>query len=148
MKDINNNIQEAYCSFEICKLLKEKRFDIFTEAVWVEYHQNTEYYNKGVVFEKSGILHGRNSYHYNNEYYSIYSSPSQALAIEWIRINFNIWIHCISHEVGKWCYHIGKTTAGKIHPRICENGEYGLEDFDSPQEATEAALLYVLQNLI
>ena len=34
MKEINNNIQESYCSFEVSKLLKEKGFniseDIFT----------------------------------------------------------------------------------------------------------------------
>ena len=70
------------------------------------------------------------------------SAPTHALAIEWIRVNFGIGI-AISPKRGfefKWYvyFYNGKELLGEIKFAF----------FNSPQEATEAALLYTLKNLI
>lgn len=63
-----------------------------------------------------------------------------ALAIEWIRVNFGIWITVTSISQESWQCHMTKKgdSLGKCY----------LEDFYTPSEATEAALLHTLQNLI
>lgn len=139
MKTINNNIQESYCSFEVSKLLKEKGFNVLCPQ---------GYDTNDLEYQRFGLPKGIQFGICSNTKESSVVAPTHALAIEWIRVNFGIWIQAATHEVGKWCYHTQKTTAGTISPKICENGQFGLEDFDSPQEATEAAIKYTLKNLI
>lgn len=67
-----------------------------------------------------------------------YDTCTHALAIEWIRCNFDI--HIYTYCDGRtWRGSLQKTTGSiiKIFP-----------DNSSPQEATEFALLYTLKNLI
>lgn len=74
-----------------------------------------------------------------------------ALAVEWIRVNFGIHIWIASKDVdGKDVLYIGnarnipvkKDKKGFIIDPLPYNPK------STPQEATEAALLYTLQNLI
>ena len=69
--------------------------------------------------------------------------PTHALAIEWIRVNFGIWIQVFNEEknFGYDIINIKKKTS-------LGNLLYRAYAFNSPQQATEAALLYTLQNLI
>lgn len=127
---INNKIQEAYCSFEVSKLLKEKVFGI---------HVFSYYKNEGKA--KFNIFP-----HYEQEpdnwnadsYIDTYSIPTHALAIEWIRVNFGIWITVGYLGDGYNCTIQNKKGYTKK----------AMGNFKTPQEATEAALLYTLQNLI
>jgi hypothetical protein len=135
---INNNITEAYCSFEVSKLLKEKGFDI-----------PCFYYtgkHKGVVGWKDVENIDTTSDIYENflsknseieEYCS--SIPTHALAIEWIRVNFGTQFHLIPHWINGICYYRIGCTFINFKNEV---------DMWSPQEATEAALLHTLQNLI
>lgn len=72
-KEINNNIQESYCSFEVGKLLFAKGYRIPGRTV----------YNYNKVFI-DGI---------GDRWVSEYPAPTHALAIEWIRVNFKKWIY-------------------------------------------------------
>lgn len=128
---INNNIQEAYCSFEVSKLLKEKGFDVSTETLyWLEDELNPE-----LVYSRTP----RQGFH--KEYGGSLLAPTHSVAIEWIRVNFGIWV---SVEIA---------SCNTFRPKAYEldgdkfGGWEGYK-YSSPQEATEAALLYTLKNLI
>ena len=127
MKEINNNIQESYCSFEVSKLLKEKGFDCYT-TTW---HQR----GNGIVGDVVG-----KSDRYNSKGEAYTSRPTHALAIEWIRVNFEIWI-IIEPDIQNnrcWFQIISKKYKG--------DGNTGF--FNTLQEAEEVAMLYTLKELI
>jgi len=131
MKLINKDVHEHYCSLELLQLLYDKgmRYREWTDGVFTHNSLAEKRFNEGdVSYLKDTVTH--------------------QIVVEWLRVNHSIWIYTSSHEVDKWCYHIGKTIAGKISPKVCENGFFGLDDYDTPQEATEAGILYVLNNLI
>lgn len=66
---------------------------------------------------------------------------THALAIEWVRVNFGIWIFPdVTTGFEEWTGTAVKKGSSDL---LCR-----LTPFNSPQEATEAALLYVLNNLI
>ena len=83
-----------------------------------------------------------------------YSRPTHALAIEWIRVNFGIWITAYAHA-RKWVVTIEDISekswiredgSERMLPR--DIGSSNVEEKNSPQEAIEAALLYTLQNFV
>jgi len=142
MKEINNDITESYCSFEVSKLLKEKGFDCKCEDCfnsrgmlfsngWCE-----DVYDKGVniPFNNSTL---KSLFHI--------SRPTHALAIEWIRVNFNIFIHTTCDVGGEFIYTF-----------TIYNVNFGEEQclyssrllYESPQIATDSSLKYVLKELI
>lgn len=129
---MNNNITEAYCSFEVSKLLKEKGFEQLTQKAFIE--DGTEY-----QFETTP----QNYNDENGRFYKTSSRPTHSLAIEWIRVNFGKHILTIptysNHKIKGYVWNNHLITMDNI-------GDEGI--FDTPQEATEAALLYTLQNLI
>lgn len=131
---MNNDIQEAYCSFEVSKLLKEKGFDV-PLSTWYDPHGK----------EGFAGMKGR---------FNIYCArPIHALAIEWIRVNFGIFIYpqfqtwddgCFT---ANWCLKNGELW--NFHDLgVKKDMFWKRTKFNSPQEATEAALLHVLKNLI
>lgn len=123
--------------FEIAKLLKEKGFD----------NESAHYYN-----EKGEML-------FDAYYPSLqptkpdvyYDNPTIAEVIMWLYEKHGIWIevrHIKTFNVNRfhviiWNY---KDTSDYITIH-CENG-VGYEVWDSPTEAYEAAIFYVLSNLI
>lgn len=128
--EINNNIEESYCSLEVSKLLKEKECEVDTLNVY-----------RSEIFETYGEY--ELGYYSNSENKKgIVAAPTHALAIEWIRINFGFWIEIYKNASG-YGYIIQKTDTGSIIKEITD-----FIFFNSPQEATELALLYTLQNLI
>lgn len=125
-KKINNTIKESYCSFELSKLLKDKGFDCF---------HNKSYMDFGV----DGIPDMKivNWVSKQNT-----PAPTHALAIEWIRVNFEIFLQPLPVIKG-YVFAIYDLS----NPLKLIEGEMK-KSFKSPQEATEAALLYALKNLI
>lgn len=121
-------ITEDYVSFEVAKLLKEKGFD-----------QNcATYYLDGQVWR-----------HYHGEVIpkgkQIYAAPTQAMAMKWLRKNYQIFIRpniSFLYPI-KWyseifCYGDNLKTQQDIKT----------EYYDSPEQACEAAIKYCLENLI
>lgn len=133
---INNNIQEPYCSFEVSKLMKEKGF-IKAGAAYTldgQFWINSNLLNESITGKPKPVF---------------IPCPTHALAIEWIRVNFGISIEInLSFNGNEWLWEsskFGKTINTKqTFKNLLESGS----GFNSPQEATEAALLYVLKNLI
>ena len=152
MKEINNNIKESYCSFEVSKLLKEKEFDV--ECL----HFYTKPKSKMYGIDEHGRAYpikntSKKLYtfgqHASSKDDNVYLAPTHALAIEWIRVNFGIWIevpHINTYGVNRFHIIVWKYNEEDYHSIYTEDGGYIV--FDSPQEATEAALKYVLEILI
>jgi hypothetical protein len=126
-------IQEAYCSFEVSKLLKEKGFNCPCK----------------VVYSPKGIIK-----HYLKE--EVYAHnlkghkklcPTHQMAMAWLREVHNI---CIVIEPHAYDYINEKNTSYVYSlwqgDNYYENPE--LKSYPSYEEAVEAALKYVLKNLI
>lgn len=139
-KEINNNIFEHYCSKEVSKLLKEKGFKVPVLT----------YYDKCEIVS-SNITSVFNAIDYNNDYLC-YSRPTHSVAIEWIRVNFGIWIQGafpLSKRKWEWIiFDLKEKIKGQNCYKNIMSLNYEPHYFDTPYEATEAALLYTLKNLI
>ena len=134
---MNNNIQEQLVSFETAKLLKEKGARLKSN-----YNHNcneTEFYHK--------LTGDIKLYSYFNTFDNMVSVPTQQLAIDWIRVNFNLHIGCwfngnITESINLlFCYDIKKIQST---PNLIKNQT----GFNTPEEAKEAAIQYCLNNLI
>ena len=148
---MDNSITEDYCSFEVSKLLKEKGLCI---------HNTTGYDVKGNVYLHQGgqepVCNGQKYYEGRNyiEEEFLCSRPTHSLAIKWIRENFGIYIKIdwfIKEDNSiDWDFSIQK-----VGPNIDKKGnseylKYYDEEigYNSPEEAIEAALKYVLKTLV
>jgi hypothetical protein len=122
-------ITEAYCSYEVAKLLKEKGFDelcIFK-------------YNSEGIKVKAGkaIDEWSNTELEEDEY----SAPTHQMVMRWLREIHKIFIQVELYSKYNDCwFQLFQNT----HRLMLENHEV----YNSYEEATEAALRYVLENLI
>lgn len=145
-------IQEAYCSYEIAKLLKEKGFNIPTQFVWYE---NSLYkageHSIDFFFLTDDVNDDRFVRYSNNDkilsYISgeVFSCPTHQLAMTWIREMYDLHIIAYPYKAfneKKYCCQVYQT----FNLLGCE--KYTNERLDSYEEAVEAALLYCLTNLI
>ena len=119
-------IKEAYCSFEVAKLLKEKGFNEPCRAVYEE-----EILRINTLCD-----------YYNSELSSYVCAPIHQMAMAWLREIYGIDIVIeISDPSVKdrkyYCVIWNKN-----------NDSYILDLFGSYEEAVEAALKYSLENLI
>ena len=134
MENINNNIKEPICSFEVSNLLKEKGFDVLSTAF---YHKT----KKELVDPKSyaDLAINKNS---DFSTASFITAPTQSVAVEWIRVNFGIDIECRAVR------YVGREKTSYYSANV--NGSVVLfqKRFDTPSEAIDAALLHVLKEII
>lgn len=123
-------IQEAYVSFEIAKLLKEKGFN---EPCRWAYDPNSSSFAKNLSEPRNSELSGYE-----------YSKPTQAMAMAWLREIHNICIDIVSiWNLKRWEYQVFVITPlTAAHPYVDNTLYMGYE------EAIDAALKYVLENMI
>ena len=140
-------ITEDYVSFETAKLLKEKGFDwmelpFYSEQDRDEWTRNAWYgvpnpcYNENIPFDTPTL-------------YVTAPHVSFQLAMKWLREVHKIHI---SVEIG---FDVDNPQYYFFVPSICrfsdKSGEYenpfGEKEFDSCEEACEAAIKYCLENL-
>ena len=142
---MNNNTEEAYCSFECAKLLKEKGFDVKCRY-WFDVDGTLWNYNANTWNSNDGNITN-----------FLCTKPTHAVAMEWIRINFGKFIsittddnHQFRFEIISWRWDEREQTYRVSHTVLGETfwDTTSPARFNSPQEAVEAALLYVLKNLI
>lgn len=121
-------IKEAYCSFEIAKLLKEKGFD---EPCY------TCYLNK----ELSHYDYLSTNFELIEE---VISAPTHQMAMAWLREEHNIHIDiCSVWDVAHWLYQVFVIT-----PRTARNSYVDKILYTSYEQAVEAGIKYALENLI
>ena len=129
-------IKEAYCSYEVSKLLKEKGFN---EKCRGAYHSGLDDNDNPVVMLEEWM-----SQPYNNDFEDetfLCSAPTLQMAMRWLR------------EVHKIHIVIGWLPNSKLFfTHICDmNSGYpkrNKHEYTSYEEAVEAALKYTLENLI
>lgn len=91
-----------------------------------------------------------------NRYDSSISAPEHWMVIEWLRVKHNIWIHIsadndytFKFEINTWSWHEHEKCHRVGHRVLGESiWETSSKPYNSPQEATSAAIDYVLNNLI
>lgn len=137
-------IKEAYCSFEVSKLLKEKGFpQLLGDDGCVN---RIPYYcsNGNLWTGDIGLLRQR--------YFHEASAPTHQMALEWLREEKNLIItidyerYPISDEdktIIGYSYNIQTKGNPEDYYRMC-----GESVHNSYEDAVEAALLYVLKILI
>ena len=124
-------LTEDYCNFDIAKLLKEKGFDIMGYA--------------------SIKVFGGNTYEVNDEWITPTEDtiiPTLQMAMKWLREVHHLHISIeMGFDVDNHHYYF-------FSPSICKfsskTGEYqtpfGETEFDTYEEAAEAAIKYCLKN--
>jgi hypothetical protein len=120
MKLINKDVHEQYCSLEMLQLLYDKgmRYREWTEGAFTHNSLAEHRFNEGDV-----------SY--------LKDTATHQIVVEWLMVNHGIWVY--TDFLGSWKYVIVK---------LKDNSRRTIEGFNSPKEATEAGILYVLNNLI
>jgi hypothetical protein len=121
-------IKEAYCSYEIAKLLREKGFDEECFGAYTETNHNITMF--------TGLI--KNS-EYGN---AMYTAPTHQMAMAWLRETYgiDIIIEITNPSVKNRRYYC------MIWDR--NSNSYILDLFNSYEDAVEAALKYALENLI
>ena len=121
-------IKEAYCSFEVAKLLKEKEFEgdilMFIDKDNVKY----DYTLSGFISDET------------------IPCPTHQMAMKWLREVHDLHIIAYPYKRGEdekgWCCQVYKTY------NLLGQERYTDETLDSYEEAVEAALKYSLEKLI
>ena len=132
-------IQEAYVSFEIAKLLKEKGFDENTLMVYMSY---------GDLCKCNRYDSIRNS-NYNDitKNYFECTAPTHQMAMKWLIEEKNIFIviepHAYDYINEKNKSYVYSLWVGDRYYEYIES-----KDYPSYEDAVEAALKYCLDNLI
>jgi len=134
-------IQEAYVSFESAKLLKEKGFNESARCWYDTYYR--ELHLDGCKMCNSDCIK------------DTFMAPTQQMAMRWLREVHNIHIKpCISYDTSEdadgneverwtfWLWEIFSVNSGNLI--LCEE----IEEYDSYEQACEAAIKYCLENLI
>ena len=130
-------VQEAYCSYEVAKLLKEKGFD----EVCFKYALNGKIYNNGdfVICHRDDVEVG---------------IPTLQMAMKWLREVHDIIVvvepHAYDYINSKISSYVFCLWCGDNYEELYSNQHsnvYGVY-YNSYEEAVEAALLYCLTNLI
>ena len=138
-------ITEAYCSFEVAKLLKEKGFDVPCN-MWFVIHSNgkrTKHW--------SSIIYNRNNYNKDDKNsITFVSCPTHQMAMAWLREKGIRILPVDRLTDDKWCYTIHIITTDEDGGFIVKYLHFKepREWFNEYEEAIEAALLYTLKNLI
>lgn len=73
------------------------------------------------------------------------AAPTHAMAIEWIRVNFGIWISIAPDHYDSWGYEISAYETEPYDGWFSVHKNY---EFKNNKEASEQAIIYFLKNLI
>lgn len=135
-------ITEDYVSNEVGKLLEEKGFDwqqspFYSEQDMDKWKQENSYqipnpdYDPNIPFDTETIT-------------VVAPHISQSLALKWLREVYNIVvvIFPIRNVKGKCCYNVSLYNTNAEHKKTMN------KDYQTHEQAVEAALKYTLENLI
>ncbi len=125
-------IQEDYVSYYVARLLQEKGFNEVCFACY-------EYFISGVTLYQGWMFEYKGESVRNTD--ERVKCPTLQMAMKWLREVHNLHITIYSCSQESWMYRITKP-----HQKL-EDGEYG-EDFNTYEDAAEAAIKYCLENLI
>ena len=119
-------MKEAYCSFEVAKLLKEKGFEVITY----------------MVYDNQGNFDYQNCVCCNVDRMPCLYAPTHQMAMAWLREKgIHMSIDTVISSSGNIYFNIDTYSedSGWKHP---------VDFYDSYDEAVETAIKYSLENLI
>ena len=119
-------IQEAYVSFEVAKLLKEKGFKEITQG-----YINADQEVYMLPFQQ-GV------YELSNKQYPY---PTHQMVVAWLREEYEISIEISALKLHRWVYTIYRLFEERV-VEVWNDGTYV-----SYEDATDGALKYCLENL-
>ena len=127
-------IEEAYVSFEIARLLKEKGFNEGCNSYFISDNE-------------IALISVRRDF---NDYGVYLSAPTQQMAMRWLREKYNISIEINTFWNGSddEPYKFSKYTYGFRVDTPNFTDRYRKSEFDTYEQAAEAAIRYSLKNLI
>lgn len=137
-----------HVSFEIAKLLRESGFD---EACSHYYINDFMQFKHDGALHKTGLPNNRDSENIfqfvkrSNQPHSC-NAPTISQVVMWLYEKHGIWVYANSYEIDKWCYSYKFIKPYIEGSKITERGTSSVEDYSSPTEAYESAILYVLKN--
>lgn len=165
---INNDIKESRVSFIVAKLLRKLGFNAPCTQHWEWGNgDKAQGYEPGIYTSSFSDKNGSyrpytntelgNTYIEDGEEFGEWSRPTTQMAIEWIRINFDI--HIYAHNFR----HVYYVNISSVSPKAyAKKDKYGnatsgpldtrnfiyLKRYDTPYEGYEEALICVLNKLI
>jgi len=131
-------IKEAYCSFEVAKLLKEKGFDEPCMGYYhtIVYHANEKEIYLSALCEKNSSWMG-----------DCISAPTHQMAMAWLREVYHIHID-IGYDDLDWYWNIisiADDISPEDRPKMVKCGTACHRTYE---QAVESALKYSLENLM
>ena len=127
-------IHEEICTYEVCKLAKEKGFNEYVEAFYAE---------------NCDTAHSQGPEKWN-EYKDRYAAPTQSLLQRWLREERGVTI-CVDIFDDGWFFDIStfyKQDTGVYEVDIPYKSSNVSPVYDTYELALEDAELYVLKNLV
>lgn len=131
-------IEETFVNFEVAQLLKVKGFDELCSC---------RYFINGAKTEAHQYLH-RNT---DSDMRGRCTAPTQQRVLKWLREVHNIHISiCLGADVDNpnHIFYNPQIATFIPHKSVTYLGEFGDEEFNTSEEACEAAIKYCLENLI
>ncbi len=113
--------QEAFCSLEVAKLLREKGF--VTPCDWL-YCSNGDFGHRNSLWDKE-----------------MFPAPTQQMAVRWLREDYEISIEVSALRHNHWVYAIYRLL------EKCVTEVWNAGTYVSYEDAVDAALKYCLENL-
>ena len=112
-------IEESYVSFDTAKMLKEAGFDVPC---------NSQYMQNGFRWDAGSS----NKVNFN-EYETVFSCPTQALAARWLREVYNVAIYSLyDDDMEQWFYVVDAFTKNPVINGFQSGSEY--DDYESAFE--------------
>ena len=134
---------DAYCSYEISKLLQKKGFDEPTLTFYIPFEDGEVKFNIG-----------SNEIHYNtlNKYPWIIAAPTHQMACAWLREEKNIIIviepHAYDYSNKKTSSYVFAIWEGDNYIETYSNSKLRGISYLTYEDAVESAIKYCLENLI
>ena len=132
-------LKEDYVSLEVAKLLKDKGFDECCYACYDFFESGVTLY-KGWTFEYEGIPVHNSS--------SKIKCPTHQMAMKWLREAKGIYITIGHGDYPSLKKHFFMPTIEDLEAVYGVDDEEVTQDFDTYEEAVEAALKYCLTKVI
>lgn len=135
-------IKEAYCSFEVVKLLKEKGFP-YSDFIFMYVNKDNRFLTENeacLLLDKEDYI-----YHFDDDFIQTWTHQ---MAMAWLREVHKVVISIDAHTANHWDGYIDTFEIDilKNASRIIVPNEVAIHN--TYEEAVEAALKYSLENLI
>lgn len=133
LEQLNQNIEDTFCSPELAKLLKEKGFAALC------HRYDDAYGQRHITFYKNDPLLPNRTY-----------IPTHDVVRQWLKVNFGWHITTVPRswepEVVKWSVWGNNIKDHYFHIEIDDRDND--DPYDTEEEAIEAAITYLLKNRI